>query len=223
MYKILIIEDDEVISRSIQKHLQSWGYDVEYVTDFENVLSYFVSFDPQLVLLDIYLPYMNGFTLCSEIRKISKVPIIFLSSASDNMNIVMAMNMGGDDFIPKPFDLTVLTSKVQALLRRTYDFSGQTHLIEHRGAIFNTSDGTVIYQGEKIELTKNEWKILHILLENKGNAVSRDTLMARLWETDSFIDDNTLTVNVNRLRKKLEGIGLINFIKTKKGIGYLVD
>ena len=223
MYKILIIEDDEVISRSIQKHLQSWGYDVEYVTDFENVLSYFVSFDPQLVLLDIYLPYMNGFTLCSEIRKISKVPIIFLSSASDNMNIVMAMNMGGDDFIPKPFDLTVLTSKVQALLRRTYDFSGQTHLIEHRGAIFNTSDGTLTYQGEKIELTKNEWKILHVLLENKGKAVSRDTLMMRLWETDSFIDDNTLTVNVNRLRKKLEGIGLINFIKTKKGIGYLVD
>jgi two-component system, OmpR family, response regulator protein BraR/BceR len=176
-----------------------------------------------LVLLDISLPFVNGFTLCNEIRKVSKVPIIFISSASDNMNIVMAINMGGDDFIAKPFDLNVLTSKVQALLRRTYDFTGQTNLLEHRGAILNTSDATLTFNGQKIELTKNDQKILSVLLENKGKAVSRDVLMTRLWETDSFIDDNTLTVNINRLRKKLEAIGLDDFIKTKKGLGYLVD
>lgn len=223
MYKILIIEDDSVIARITKEHLNSWGYEVECITDFENVLTRFVSFDPQLVLLDISLPFFNGFHWCREIRKVSKVPIVFISSASDNMNIVMAMNMGGDDFITKPFDLNVLTSKVQALLRRTYDFTGQTHLIEHRGAILNTSDSTLTFNGEKIELTKNDYKILHILLENKGKTVSRDTLMTKLWETDSFVDDNTLTVNMTRLRKKLEDIGLREFIKTKKGIGYLVE
>lgn len=223
MYKILIIEDDMVIAKTIKTHLESWGYEVEYITDFQNVMSHFVSYDPQLVLLDISLPFVNGFTLCNEIRKLSKVPIIFISSASDNMNIVMAISMGGDDFIAKPFDLTILTSKVQALLRRTYDFTGQTNLLEHRGAIVNTNDATLTYNGQKIDLTKNGQKILHVLLENKGKTVSRDVLMTRLWETDSFIDDNTLTVNINRLRKKLEAIGLHDFIKTKKGLGYLVD
>ncbi|KIO66498.1 hypothetical protein B4064_2190 [Caldibacillus thermoamylovorans] len=223
MYKILIIEDDMVIAKTIKTHLESWGYEVEYITDFQNVMSHFVSYDPQLVLLDISLPFVNGFTLCNEIRKLSKVPIIFISSASDNMNIVMAISMGGDDFIAKPFDLTILTSKVQALLRRTYDFTGQTNLLEHRGAIVNTNDATLTYNGQKIDLTKNDQKILHVLLENKGKTVSRDVLMTRLWETDSFIDDNTLTVNINRLRKKLEAIGLHDFIKTKKGLGYLVD
>ncbi|WP_346207569.1 response regulator transcription factor [Caldifermentibacillus hisashii] len=223
MYKILIIEDDMVIAKTVKTHLESWGYEVEYITDFQNVMSHFVSYDPQLVLLDISLPFVNGFTLCNEIRKLSKVPIIFISSASDNMNIVMAISMGGDDFIAKPFDLTILTSKVQALLRRTYDFTGQTNLLEHRGAIVNTNDATLTYNGQKIDLTKNDQKILHVLLENKGKTVSRDVLMTRLWETDSFIDDNTLTVNINRLRKKLEAIGLHDFIKTKKGLGYLVD
>jgi len=223
MYKILIIEDDLTIAQSMNNHLQSWGYDVYYVDDFENVMASFGSLNPHLILLDISLPFINGFHWCEEIRKVSKVPIIFISSPSDNMNIVMAMNMGGDDFIAKPFDLTVLTSKVQALLRRTYDFAGHTNLLEHKGAILNISDATVTYNRKKLELSKNELKILHILLENKGKTVSRDALMTRLWETDSFIDDNTLTVNVTRLRKKLEEIGLSNFIKTKKGIGYLVD
>jgi|SRR5690554_6765016 len=223
MYKILIVEDDMVIAKTIKNHLESWGYEVKYITDFKNVMQTFVSYDPQLVLLDISLPYINGYTICNEIRKLSKVPIVFISSASDNMNIVMAINMGGDDFIAKPFDLTILTSKIQALLRRTYNFTGQSQLLEHRGAILNISDGTLNYKGEKIELTKNDQKILHILLENKGKTVSRDALMTRLWQTDSFIDDNTLSVNVNRLRKKLEIIGLQDFIKTKKGIGYLVD
>jgi two-component system, OmpR family, response regulator protein BraR/BceR len=223
MYKILIVEDDLVIAKTVMNHLTSWGYDVECAEDFKNVLGGFVSFDPQLVLLDISLPFFNGYHWCTEIRKLSKVPIIFISSVSDNMNIVMAINMGGDDFIAKPFDLNVLTSKVQALLRRTYDFTGQTHLFEHKGAILNTSDSTLTFNGEKIELSKNDYKILHILLENKGKIVSRDTLMTRLWETDDFIDDNTLTVNINRLRKKLADIELDDFIKTKKGIGYLVE
>ena len=223
MYKILIIEDDFVIAKTMMKHLTSWGYEVKCAEDFKNVLAEFVSFDPQLVLLDISLPFFNGFHWCTEIRKVSKVPIIFISSASDNMNIVMAINMGGDDFIAKPFDLNVLTSKIQALLRRTYDFTGQTHLLEHKGAILNTSDSTLTFDGKKIELSKNDYKILHIFLENKGKTVSRDTLMTRLWETDDFVDDNTLTVNINRLRKKLADLGLADFIKTKKGIGYLVD
>jgi len=223
MYRILIIEDDLVIAKSIKKHIKSWGYEVECVTDFKNVISDFISYDPQLVLLDISLPFFNGFHWCSEIRKLSKVPIIFISSASDNMNIVMAMNMGGDDFITKPFDLNVLTAKVKALLRRTYDFVGQTNLLEHRGVIVNISDATLLYNNEKIKLTKNENKILQVLIENKGKSVSREDIMIKLWETDSYVDDNTLTVNVTRLRKKLQDIGLSNFIITKKGIGYMVE
>lgn len=223
MYKILIVEDDMIIAKSIKKHIASWGFEAEYVTDFKDVLAAFVAYSPQLVLLDISLPYFNGYHWCSEIRKLSKVPIVFISSASDNMNIVLAMNMGGDDFIAKPFDLNVLTAKVQALLRRTYDFAGQTNLLEHKGAILNVSDGTLNYAGVKIELSKNESKILQVLLENKGKTVSRDTIMTRLWETDSFIDDNTLTVNMTRLRKKLQEAGLVDFVTTKKGIGYLVE
>lgn len=179
--------------------------------------------NPQLVLMDISLPFFNGYHWCSEIRKVSKVPIIFVSSASDNMNIVMAINMGGDDFIPKPFDLTVLVAKVQALLRRTYDFTSSSDVLEHKGILLNLSDATVTYKGEKVELTKNEYRILQVLFENNGKAVTRDSLMEKLWETDCFVDDNTLTVNITRLRKKIAGIGLDNLIITKKGIGYMVE
>ena len=207
MYKIIIVEDDLIIAKTVKNHIRSWGFEAECVTDFKDVLAAFVSYSPQLVLLDITLPFFNGYHWCSEIRKVSKVPIIFISSASDSMNIVMAMNMGGDDFIAKPFDLNVLTAKVQALLRRTYDFTGQTNLLEHKGSILNISDATLNYHDRKIELSKNENKILQILLENKGKAVSRDTIMTRLWETDSYIDDNTLTVNITRLRKKLQEAG----------------
>lgn len=222
MYRILIVEDDAVIAKTIEKHIKSWGYEVECATDFEDVLSHFVAFNPQLVLLDISLPFYNGYHWCNEIRKLSKVPIIFISSAADNMNIVMAMNMGGDDFIAKPFDLSVLTAKVQAMLRRTYDFAGQTNLMEHHGAILNTSDATLTYNGEQIDLTCNEYKILKMLMENSGNVVPREALMTMLWETDSYVDDNTLTVNVTRLRRKLEAVGLAEFITTKKGMGYEV-
>ena len=223
MYKILIVEDDTVIANAIKKHIETWGYEAEYVTDFKDVLTKFVSFQPQLVLLDISLPFYNGFYWCSEIRKVSKIPIIFISSASDNMNIVMAMNMGGDDFIAKPFDLSVLIAKVKAMLRRTYDFAGQSNLIEHEGAILNTSDATLTYNGEKIDLTKNDNRILQILMENKGKIVSRDSIMTKLWESDTYVDENTLTVNITRLRKKLESIGLTDFVITKKGIGYIIE
>ena len=223
MHKILIIEDDEIIAKSIEKELSNWGFISKCITDFQNIIPQFVEFDPQLILLDITLPFFNGYHWCSEIRKLSKVPIVFISSASDNMNIVMAMNMGGDDFISKPFDLHVLIAKTQAILRRTYSFSTQTNLLEHNGAILNINDNSISHNDEKVELTKNEYKILQTLLENKGKTVSRDNLMIKLWETDNYVEENTLNVNVTRLRKKLESIGLSNFIKTKKGIGYIIE
>lgn len=223
MHKILIVEDDKIIAKAIKSHLETWGCKAECAADFENVLSAFVDYDPQLVLLDIALPFFNGYYWCSEIRKISSVPVIFISSASDSMNIVMAVNMGGDDFIAKPFDLEVLTAKVQAMLRRSYDFTGKTSLLEHKGAILNTSDASLTYNGARIELTKNDFRILQTLMENKGQTVSRDALMIKLWETDSYVDENTLTVNITRLRRKLESAGLDEFIITKKGIGYLVE
>lgn len=222
MYRILIVEDDEIIARSLMRHLESWNYEVSCVEDLSNVMATFSQFAPQLVLMDIKLPFFNGYHWCAEIRKVSKVPVIFLSSASDNMNIVMAVNMGGDDFIAKPFDLDVLTVKIQAMLRRTYDFTGQSTVMEHRGAFLNLSEATLVYGEEKAELTKNELKILQVLMENKEKVVSRDTLMTKLWENDSFVDENTLSVNVNRLRKKLDGMGLSEFILTKKGIGYRI-
>lgn len=223
MYKIFIVEDDETIANAVRKSLEAWDYEVKCCGDFRNVPGEFSEFLPHLVLMDITLPFFNGFYNCAEIRKISKVPIIFISSAADNMNIIMAMNMGGDDFIAKPFDLSVLSAKIQAVLRRTYDFSGQTGIITHNGAMLNTSDASLSYNGEKIELTKNEYRILETLLENKGKVVSRDSLMNRLWETDSFIDENTLTVNIARLRKKLEQHGLAGFISTKVGMGYIIE
>lgn len=223
MYRILVVEDDMIIANAIKKTITKWGYQVECVTDFQDVMGQFVAFDPQLVLLDISLPYYDGFHWCTEIRKVSKVPIIFISSASDNLNIVMAMNMGGDDYITKPFDLTVLAAKIRALIRRTYDFAGQTNLVEHRGAILNIGDGTLTYRGQEVELTRNEHRILQLLMENKGQVVTRETIMTHLWETDSYVDDNTLTVNVARLRRKLESLGLDDFIVTKKSVGYMVE
>ena len=222
MYRLFLVEDDETIARLIKKHLEKWEYEVSTVQDFGNVLGEFAACDPQLVLLDIRLPFYNGYHWCTQIRQVSKVPIIFLSSVSDNMNIVMAMNMGADDFIPKPFDLEVLTAKVQALLRRSYDFAGSSSMLEHKGMLLNLSDATLLYQEKKVELTKNELKILQTLIENKTQVVTRETLMTRLWESDMYVDENTLSVNVNRLRKKLTSIGLEDSILTKKGIGYQI-
>ena len=223
MYKILIIEDDLPMAQAIQKEMKMWGNEAEYVQDFQNVLTIFTSYDPHLVLMDITLPFYNGYYWCEKIRAVSSVPILFISSAADNMNMVMAMNMGADDFIAKPFDLHVLIAKMNALLRRAYDFAPASPILEHRGALLDTGRGVLEYNGKTVELSKNEYRILLELMRNKGKAVSREKLMQSLWQTDSFIDDNTLTVNINRLRKKLDGAGLQNFIKTKFSVGYIVE
>ena len=222
MYKILIVEDDKTIANAVKKHVETWDYQAYATQNFQNVMEDFAREHPQLVILDITLPFYNGYHWCSEIRKVSKVPILFLSSAADNMNIIMAMQMGGDDFVAKPFDLTVLTAKIQALLRRSYDFAGQTRIMEHCGVILNLADATLLYEGETLELSKNEYRIILTLLERTGSVVSRETLMEKLWATDSFVDENTLTVNVARLRKRLAGIGLSDFIETRKGLGYMI-
>lgn len=223
MYRIMIVEDDRQISSAIKRGLSAWGCDVCETEDFMAVTEKFREYSPHLVLLDISLPFYDGYYWCREIRKISSVPVIFISSASDSMNIVMAMNMGGDDFVAKPFDMGVLTAKVQALLRRAYDFGNQPVYPEHRGARLDTSDASLLYDGKSIQLTKNEYRILLTLLEKKGSIVSRSTLMEKLWETDCYVDENTLTVNMTRLRKKLDSEGLCDFITTKKGLGYIIE
>lgn len=223
MYRIWIVEDDAVIARVLREHLAQWGYITQCAQDFEHILEEMEAFAPQLILLDISLPFFNGYHWCTEIRKRSNVPILFLSSASDHMNAVMAMQMGGDDFIAKPFDLMVLTAKIQALLRRSYDFSTAANLVSCGGAVLNLDDATLLYDNTRISLSRNEYKILRLLMENRGRIISRDAIMEALWESDSFVDENTLSVNVNRLRKKLEQAGLHDFIHTKKGVGYLVE
>ena len=222
MYRILIVEDDRGIAGAIQGAAAAWGFDARSTENFRDVAGEFAAFQPHLVLMDIGLPFFDGYYWCREIRRTSSVPIIFLSSASDNMNIVMAMNMGGDDFIAKPFDLSVLIAKMQALLRRAYDFAPAAPEPEHRGAKLDTGAQALMYGGEKIPLSKNEYRILFSLMEAGGKVVSREKLMEKLWETDSFVDENTLTVNVNRLRKKLDAAGLPGFIATKFGVGYQV-
>lgn len=223
MYRIFLIEDDNTISSLMKSHLEKWGYYVRCAENFNDVLHEFTEFDPHIVLVDIMLPFFNGFHWCSEIRRISEVPVVFISSASENMNIVMAMNMGGDDFIPKPVDLNVMTAKVQAMLRRTYDMGGKIPVIEHNGAVLNLNDTTLVYQGQTVELTKNDFRILQALMEKKGTVVSREALMNRLWQDDCYVEENTLTVNVTRLRRKLETAGLKDFIKTKVGTGYIIE
>ena len=221
-YKILIVEDEDAIAQAEKEHLEKWNFTVYCAKNFKEIVSETTKFSPDLILLDVKLPYYNGFYWCSEIRKFSKVPIIFVSSADEDMNIVMAMDMGGDDFISKPFALPVLTAKINALLRRSYSFTGQMNLLEHKGLRLNLSDAEVFYEGKSAKLSRNEFKILQLLMENAGEMVSRDTIMIQLWESESFIDDNTLTVNVARIRKKLNDIGAENYIITKKGIGYLI-
>ena len=220
IYKIFLVEDDETIAKMVKNHLEKWDYEVRIAQKFDRIMAEFADYEPQLVLMDIGLPFYNGYHWCTQIRKVSNVPVVFLSSAADNMNIVMAVTMGADDFIAKPFDMQVLTVKIQAILRRSYDFAGNSSVLEHRGAMLNISEAELSYEGESLELTKNELKILQTLFENKASIVTRDTLMTKLWESDTYVDENTLSVNVNRLRKKLASIGLSDFIITKKGIGY---
>jgi len=222
MYRIFLVEDDKGIADAIELCACSWDMEVRTVNDFRNVMSEFADYDPHLVLMDISLPYMGGYHWCREIRAVSSVPIIFISSVSDSMNIVMAMNMGADDFIAKPFDRNVLIAKMQAMLRRTYDFGSSAPILEHNGALLNTGDCTLSYGGQRLDFSKNEYRILLTLMQHKGSVVSREKLMEELWETDSFVDENTLTVNVGRLRKKLDSAGIKDFIATKFGVGYII-
>lgn len=223
-YKILLVEDDETIVEILKRNLTKWGYLVEAADDFAQVMDTFRKTDPHLVLLDISLPFYNGYYWCTEIRKISNVPVVFLSSARDDMNLVMAINMGADDFVAKPFKMDVLVAKIQAVLRRTYAFANtRPDVLAHKGVTLNLSSAVLSHGTEKLELSKNEFRIMQVLMENAGKIVERGQLIQRLWETESFIDDNTLTVNVTRLRKKLEDIGLCGYILTKKGIGYYVE
>lgn len=223
MYRILIVEDDAGIAEGVKQQAEAWGLEAYIAQDLRDVMSEFASISPHLVLLDITLPFFNGYHWCAAIRAVSKVPIVFISSAADNMNIVMAMTMGADDFIAKPFDGGVLMAKIQALLRRSYDFAPAAPVIEHRGAILDTGDNSLFFGGEKITLTKNEYRILLCLMRERGKVVSREKLMEKLWETDSFVDENTLSVNVGRLRKKLAAAGLEDFITTKFGVGYIIE
>lgn len=222
MYRIFLVEDDHALAEAISRQLESWGNEVITVRDFRRVSAEFAEARPQLVLLDIMLPFYDGYHWCTEIRKPSSVPIVFISSASDNMNIVMAMNMGGDDFIPKPVDPMVLTAKLQALLRRTYELGEPCQALECHGALLDLSSGTLECGGQRLELTKNEFRILRTLLENRDKTVSRERLMTVLWQSDCYVEENTLTVNVARLRKKLEGVGLGGIIATKPGEGYIL-
>ena len=223
MYKIYIVEDDKGIADGIVTCLGNWGMEGRTVSDFMKVMEEVDEYEPHLIIMDITLPYMGGYHWCQEIRKTSSVPIIFISSATDNMNIIMAINMGADDFIAKPFDQSVLIAKVTALLRRTYDFSQASATLEVAGAVLNTNNNTLTYNGTEIDLARNEYKILLTLVQNKNKVVSREKLMEALWETDCYVDENTLTVNVGRLRKTLEGIGLKDLIKTKFGVGYILE
>ena len=223
MYKIIIVEDDKGIADGIAGCLADWGMEARQITDFRRVMEEIEEYQPHLIIMDITLPYMGGYHWCREIRKTSAVPIIFISSATDNMNIIMAMNMGADDYIPKPFDQNVLIAKVQALLRRAYDFNQGPVTLEAAGAVLNTEDNTLSYNGNKIVLPRNEYRILLTLMQNRNKVVSREKLMEALWETDSFVDENALTVNVGRLRKTLEEAGLKDLIKTRFGVGYILE
>ncbi len=223
MYRLFLVEDDRGIADAIETLSGHWGLQVRCAENFRNVIAEFAAFDPHIVLLDIGLPFFDGYYWCAEIRKLSNVPVIFISSASDNLNMVMAMNLGADDFIAKPFDQSVLIAKIQALLRRTYDFANVLPILECRGAVLHMRDYSLSYRDERLALSKNEFRILTLLMENKGTVVSRERLMEALWKTDCFVDENTLSVNVNRLRKRLESIGLKDFIVTKFGVGYSIE
>jgi DNA-binding response OmpR family regulator len=224
MFKVFIVEDDITIANIISDNLSRWGYETKIAKEFSDIFSEYVEFKPDLVLLDIVLPLYDGYYWCGKIRQESKVPIVFISSKDSDMDILMAINMGGDDYVKKPFSMEILMAKISALIRRTYSYTDlKNNLIEHRGAIFNIDDSTLMYNEEKIELTKNEHRILYMLMKNKNSIVSRDKIMRNLWEHESFVDDNTLTVNINRLRKKLDNNGLNNFITTKKGQGYMIE
>ena len=223
MYKLMIVEDDKALCTNINEILLKWGFEMAAVNNFENIVAEFVINKPNLIIMDVNLPYFDGFYWCTKLREISEVPIIFVSSRDTNMDIIMAMNTGGDDYITKPFSMDILIAKINALLRRAYSYGEQTSdLVECDGVILNLLENTLLFKEDKIELTKNEFKILYTLMKKQESIVSREKLMQELWEDESFVDDNTLTVNINRLRKKLKELGLDEYIKTIKNQGYII-
>lgn len=221
-WKIFLVEDDKVIAEEIKRHLKFWNYEIKIAEDFQNIFDDFKNFNPDLVLMDVSLPFYNGYHWCKIIRKNSKVPILFISAADENLNLIMAMDLGADDYLTKPFELELLQIKIRALLRRAYEYI-ETKNIFYKDIRLNCDNMIISRENKEIELTKNEFKILEILLEKPGKVVNRDEIIDKIWQTDSYIDDNTLTVNVMRLRKKLEGINIFELIKTKKGVGYYVS
>lgn len=223
MFKIMIVEDDEKISNIMSNNLKKWGYEIIIPKNFSYIVQSYIENKPHLILMDINLPYFDGFYYCNKIRELSKVPIIFISSRDGNMDIVMAINMGGDDFLSKPFSMEVLLVKIKALLRRTYSYQDKDmEVLQYNNVILNLKDYTVCFQNKGVELSKNEFKILYILMKNNNKIISREFIMRKLWEDESFVDDNTLTVNINRLRKKLLNLDLDNFIRTKRKEGYII-
>jgi DNA-binding response OmpR family regulator len=224
MYRIMMIEDDEKIRRIVADTLKKWQYDVVEVTKFDQVLMEFEQADPHLILLDINLPVFDGYYWCQQIRAMSKVPIIFLSSRNQNMDIIMAINMGGDDFIQKPFDLDILVAKISALIRRKYTYQEDENIIyNHRGLKLYVTNSTIEFKGQSTELSRNEFILLQLMMRNVGKILSREDLMHALWNEEQFVDDNTLTVNVNRMRRKIASLGLEDFIVTRKGMGYVIE
>ena len=223
MFKIFVVDDSQIISEKLKNELEKWGFEVALVYDFEKVFDVFKSEKPDLVVMDIGLPFYDGYFWTRKIRDISNVPMIFLSSKEDTMNKIMAMEMGADDFVSKPFEMDLLLAKIKALLRRTYDYKENLSRLEIRGLILDLKSMAISFGEKSLDLSKNEFKILETLMVNKGNVVSRDKLMTSLWSTDIYIDDNTLTVNISRLRKSLAGLGVGDFIKTKQGYGYYVE
>ncbi|WP_346916487.1 response regulator transcription factor [Clostridium sp.] len=222
MKEILLVEDDLDLSKVLSSSLNKWGFKVNLIENFDSILKEFIEKKPQLVIMDVNLPYYDGFYWCKKIREVSKVPILFLSSRDSNMDLIMGINNGGDDYITKPFSIEVLITKINALLRRTYDYAGSESIIYYNNVVLDIEKCTFKYGNNIIELTKNEIKILSVLIKNREKVVSRDKLMMSLWNDDEFVSDNTLTVNITRLRNKIKEIGLDDFIKTKKGIGYMV-
>lgn len=218
---IFICEDDLPMAQDLCEVLRKYGYTADYTTDFSNVTQRILERAPELVLLDINLPQYDGFHICRQVRRTSDIPIIMLTSRESEMDELMSMNLGADDYITKPFNMQILLAHIASVLRRTQTQPAENRLT-HRGVILDLARGTLEYAGNEVELTKNEQRILHRLMQQPGAIVTRAELMDVLWQNDEFVDDNTLTVNINRLRRKLESIGIEAFLITRRGQGYQV-
>ena len=222
MFTIMIIDDNVQLQNEIGNLLIVNGYGVLKPKDFNNIPKIVKEDNPDLILLDINLPNDDGFKICTEIRSFSKIPIIFITSRNTNIDELMAITLGGDDFITKPYNTQILLARINALIKRAYPNNSNLDVIEHNGFKLNILSSTIEYNGNSEELTKNEMKILYYLLINKGKIVSREAIMEYLWDSSMFVNDNTLTVNITRIRNKIEQIGLKDFIKTKRGQGYII-